>query len=127
MLLQIALDQTTAQNAAPQGVFSATQWVEQVLIGPLGTSLAVVAVAWFGFVMLTGRLSPRRGGLLVLGCFVLFNASDLARALVDLARGSGSASRPIAAQQITVPLPPTPKNPPPYDPYAGAAVPNANN
>lgn len=127
MLLQIALDQTTAQNAVPQGVFSATQWIEQVLIGPLGTSLAVIAVAWFGFEMLTGRFSPRRGGLLVLGCFVLFNASGLARALVILARGSGSASGSIATQQITVPLPPEPGNPPPYDPYAGAAVPDANN
>ena len=102
-------------------------WIEQVLLGPLGTSLAVIAVAWFGFEMLTGRLSPRRGGLLVLGCFVLFNASGLARALVDLARGSGAASGPIATQQITVPLPPAPGNPPPYDPYAGASVPNAQN
>ena len=115
------------QTVQPASALAAMDWIEHVLLGPLGTSLAVIAVAWFGFEMLTGRLSPRRGGLLVLGCFVLFNASGLARALVDLARGSGSASGPIAAQQITVPLPPAPRKPPPYDPYAGASVPNAQN
>ncbi len=127
MLLQLALDQTAALRAAPQGTFSAAQWVQQVLVGPLGTSLAVIAVASFGFALLAGRLSLKRGGLLVLGCFMLFGAPGLARALIGLAQATNTGSAPLPPQQITVPPPPVAADPAPFDPYAGASVPNAGN
>jgi len=120
MMLHSAFDQTTSGDA-----FAAAQWVNRILVGPLGTSVAVIAVAWFGFALLAGRLSLRRGGLVALGCFVLFGAPGLARALMGLAQVGGTGTAPIAPQQITVPPPPVAVNPPPFDPYAGASVPNA--
>ena len=116
MLLQPALDQTSAQTNAPPDAFAAAHWVEQVLAGPLGTSLAVIAVAWFGFVLLAGRFSLRRGGLLALGCFVLFGAPGLARALIGLAHSSNTSTAYMPPQQIIVPPPPVAVAPAPFDP-----------
>jgi len=127
MLLQLALEQNTALTAAPPHAFPVAQLAQQLLLGPLGTSLAVIAVAWFGFALLAGRFSLRRGGLLVLGCFVLFGAPDLAKALIGLAQTSNSGTAPLPPQQITIPPPPVAAVPAPFDPYAGASVPNAGN
>lgn len=113
------------QGAQPANAFVAVDWLAQELVGPLGTSLAVIAVAWFGFELLAGRATLRRGGLLVLGCFILFGAPQLAQSLIGLARSSSSESTALEPQQIMVPPPPTPVMPPPFDPYAGASVPNA--
>ena len=52
--------------------------IERTLTGPLGTSLAVIAVAWAGFAMLGGRASPRRAIQGVLGAFILSGATDRA-------------------------------------------------
>lgn len=120
MLLISALDQT-----APPDALAAAQWVDRMLVGPLGTSVAVIGVAWFGFALLAGRFSLKRGGLLVLGCFVLFGAPGIARALIGLEQGGGAATAPISPEQITVPPPPVAVTPPPFAPYAGASVPNA--
>lgn len=108
----------------PADPFGALGWLSSLLIGPIGTSCAVIAVAWFGFEMLGGRLSMRRGGLLVLGCFILFSAPSLALALTGLARQINGASAPAPPSVIAVPPPVIPNAPPTYDPYAGAAVPN---
>ncbi len=95
-------------------------------MGGWGTSIAVLAVAWLGFGMLTGTLSLRRSGILVLGCAIFFSAPTLARSLLGLARSDSTANAQVAAPQ-PVP-PPLPKStPPPYDPYAGAAVPSSGN
>lgn len=106
---------------------AAVRWIEGVLLGSVGTSLAAIAVAWVAFEMLTGRLSPRRGGTVVLGCFILFGAPELARMLSDAIRGAGVAGRPVVVQPISGPPLPAPKPPPPYDPYAGASVPKSGN
>ena len=120
MLLQSALDQSTSPDA-----LAAAQWVNRMLVGPLGTSVAVIAVGWFGFALLAGRLSLRRGGLLTLGCFMLFGAPGLARALIGLAGADNAGTAPMSPQLITVPPPPVAVTPAPFDPYAGASVPNA--
>ena len=125
MLLQPVLDLTTPRTAAPADTFAALQWIEQLVVGPLGTSIAVIAVAWFGFALLAGRFSLRRGALLVLGCFVLFGAPNLARALIGLAHAGSSGTAALPPQQIIIPPPPAPAVPTPFDPYAGASVPNA--
>jgi type IV secretion system protein VirB2 len=105
--------------------FAAASWVERLLTGPLGTSLAVIAVAWFGFGMLTGRLAVRRGALLVLGCFILFGAPGIARGLLGLA-GDARGARPMPVPLTITPPPPAVPAPPPFDPYAGASVPQGN-
>lgn len=105
-------------------IAGASQWVEATLYGSLGTVLAVLAVAFFGAEMLTGRISMRRGGQLVLGCFIFFAAPTLARALDNLAKGTGSQIVVDPPNEVIAP-PPVPKQAPRYDPYAGASVPNA--
>lgn len=119
MLLQSALNQSTSPDA-----LAAAQWVNRILVGPLGTSVAVIAVAWFGFALLAGRLSLRSGGLLALGCFMLFGAPGLARALIGLAQVGNTGTALSSPQLITVPPPPVAVTPAPFDPYAGASVPN---
>lgn len=109
---------------------SAAEWAQGVLLGSVATAVAVVAVAAFGVLLLTGRLSLRRGLTIVAGCFVLFGSNTIANGiLAGLGAGAGSA-QPNAAPPVNVePSPlqsagplPVP-SPTPYDPYAGAAVP----
>lgn len=100
------------------------QWITSLVIGPLGTGLAVIAVAWFGFGLLGGHFSFRRGGTLILGCFLLFTAPVLANALVSLVWSAAEVALPDSPQRIEVEPPPKPATPPTYDPYAGASFPN---
>ena len=102
----------------------AVAWIAALVTGPLGTGLAVCAVAFFGFTVLGGHLSLRRGSVLVIGCFILFSAPALAAALMGLAHGTTAGTSPRGFQRIEVPPPPVPATPPAYDPYAGASLPN---
>ena len=114
---------TVSASAAAPAPFVGLSGIEGWLTGPLGTGIAVIAVAWFGFSLLGGRLSLRRGGMVVLGCFVLFGAPSIARGLLGLA---GETRGPIAVSgpaTIDVPPPAVP-TPPAYDPDAGAAMPS---
>lgn len=53
---------------------SSVSWINSVLFGEIALVFCVLAVAFLGALMLTGRL-PLRGGLRVLlGCFVLLCA-----------------------------------------------------
>jgi type IV secretion system protein VirB2 len=94
-----------------------------LIFGPLATSIAIIAVAWVGFAMLSGRVDIRRGLAVKLGCFLLFGARGIAEGL------RGSANTPTIASQVSTPQPPVytkppsiPSNPNAYDPYAGASV-----
>lgn len=115
---------TLSAAVDPQSsAFAGAGWIERLIAGPLGTSLAVMAVAWFGLALLGGRLSFRRGGLLVLGCFILFSAPVMARVLLGMAHQAGGGAAQVQPQEIAVPPPPAAPSPPAYDPYAGASVP----
>lgn len=104
-------------------VETASRWVLGTLSGSLATALAVVAVALLGILMLRGRLPVRDGGMVAVGCFLLFGASTLAAALmVSGQRASlASAGGPIAAAPYAPDLPPPPP-PADYDPYEGASI-----
>lgn len=101
---------------------SAVQWIEAVLLGQVGTMIAVLAIAGVGFAMLQGRIALRQGIRVVLGCFILFGAPLIAQGLAGMARGANDPP-PVAIAAppapIAIPTPPPP-NP---DPYAGASVP----
>ena len=62
-------------------LLAAAQWLEALVQGPLAVTLAVLAVAATGLMMLSGRLAVRRGLVVTLGCFVLFGAPAIARGL----------------------------------------------
>lgn len=119
-----ATGQNSLSNPPPvSAIGSATSWVSDVLFGPLASVIAVIAIAWIGFSMLSGRIEIRRGLSVVFGCFLLFGAKGIAD-------GLRSAAMNETVQAVAnVPPPPAYAKPPAaanmpngYDPYAGAAV-----
>ena len=64
----------------PEGsgaIIGALNWLQGTLLGTVATVAAVIAVASVGFMMLTGRMDWRRGGIVILGCFILFGAASI--------------------------------------------------
>jgi len=108
---------------------AALAWLQGTLLGTVATTVAIVAVAAVGFLMLTGRIDVRRAAQVVLGCFIIFGASTIAGGIIGALQGGGG--EPEIARAAPPPSPPA--LPPaaaaqqasqnPYDPYAGAAVP----
>jgi hypothetical protein len=109
---------------------SAIAWLTALLSGSLVTVLAMLAVATAGFELLSGRLALRRGGMVILGSFILLGAATIARGLIGLV-GSPPAIAPPATETAIRELPAitpesTPVLPPPavtrsnpFDPYVG--------
>lgn len=104
-------------------IIGALQWVISVLLGPLGTSVAIMAVALIGFAMLRGRLALRRGAAVVTGCFILFSSRAIAAGLLSITQGT--PAEPAQVRPASEIPPYVAATPPPiaYDPYAGASVP----
>lgn len=64
----------------PQGsgvLVGAVTWMQDTLLGTVATTVAVIAVAMVGFMMLTGRMNWRYGAVVILGCFILFGAASI--------------------------------------------------
>ena len=118
--------------ATPPGadaIVGAVHWLEATLLGTVATTVAVIAVAWIGMLMLSGRIEVRRGVTTVLGCFVLFGATSIAggiRAAADAGFGGADARlapAPMAASPLENALDKLPPPPPSAgDPYAGASL-----
>lgn len=106
---------------------AAISWLQDLLLGTVATSIAVIAIAAIGFGMLTGRVNIRHGATVILGCFILFGASTIVNGMRYAASGVGGYDPPPAI--VAAPPPPAPPRaqptgvPAPYDPYAGASVP----
>jgi len=106
---------------------AAISWLQDLLLGTVATSIAVIAIAAIGFGMLTGRVNIRHGATVILGCFILFGASTIVNGMRYAASGVGGYD-PSPAIVAAPPPPPPPRAQPtgvpaPYDPYAGASVP----
>ena len=68
------------QSADPQGsgpVVAALAWLQGTLLGTVATTVAVMAVAAIGFMMLTGRMNWRFGVTVIIGVFILFGATTI--------------------------------------------------
>jgi hypothetical protein len=108
-------------------IAAAAHWFAALLTGPLVTALLVVAVAVFGMGMLAGRLSLRRGMEVVIGCFVLAGATEIAGSMMQRTPGAELPALPsgpaVLVEQALPPLgpDPAPRAPSgnPFDPYAG--------
>ena len=103
-------------------IMSATSWASDLLFGPLATAIAVIAIAWIGFAMLSGRIDLRRGLCVILGCFLLFGARGIAEGLRSEAKSEGVPFAAIAPPPVFAKPPPQANTSNGYDPYAGAAV-----
>jgi type IV secretion system protein VirB2 len=83
-----AFAQSANLDPAGSGVLlGAVNWVQGTLLGAVATAVAVIAVAGCGFMMLTGRMNWRYGGMVILGCFVLFGASAIVGGIRSAAQG----------------------------------------
>jgi type IV secretion system protein VirB2 len=74
----------------PQGsgvLVNAVNWLQGTLLGTVATTIAVIAVAAVGFMMLTGRMNWRHGAVVILGCFVLFGAASIVAGIRTAAIG----------------------------------------
>lgn len=100
----------------------ALNWVVELLTGSLATLVATIAVAFIGYATLEGRIAPREAIKTLIGCFVLFGAVGMANALMDHAQASNDGL-PVSPQSPP-PAAPARAEPPQFDPYAGASVPN---
>lgn len=124
MTLLVAIYPQNLTDSPPTGVFNAAaSWISVVLFGPLATTIAIIAIAWIGFAMLSGRIDIRRGLAVVLGCFLLFGAHRIAEGLRSSAMNEdvrATASVPPPPNYVNAPQ--TARNTNGFDPYAGAAV-----
>lgn len=100
---------------------SGSNWLLGLLSGTLPVMLCVIAVAFVGMAMLTGRLSPRYALRVAIGCFVLLGAPTIAAGLLGVA---GDPAAAVATYDSPGYSPPPPAALPPanYDPYAGASL-----
>jgi type IV secretory pathway VirB2 component (pilin) len=127
VLISYAPTSLADSPAGSSALVAAISWLQDVLLGTVATSIAVIAVAAIGFGMLTGRVNIRHGATVILGCFILFGASTIVNGLRYAASGVGGYDPPPVI--VAAPPPPPPphvqpsKTPAPYDPYAGASVP----
>ncbi len=74
----------------PQGsgvLVNAVTWMQDTLLGTVATTVAVMAVAMVGFMMLTGRMNWRFGATVILGCFILFGATSIVGGIRAVALG----------------------------------------
>ncbi|QZP09149.1 TrbC/VirB2 family protein [Caenibius sp. WL] len=107
-------------SSGDQSLTDAVNWLRDLLLGSIGTMIAVLAIAGIGLLMLSGRLPIRRGVTAILGCFILFSAGTIAGGLIN-------QWEPMTNTVVVAPEAPaytaTIPTPAPYDPFEGAAVP----
>ena len=82
-----AFAQSNPQGSGP--IVSALAWLQGTLLGTVATSVAVMAVAMVGFMMLTGRLNWRFGATVIIGCFILFGSAAIVAGIQSTATVSG--------------------------------------
>ena len=112
-------------DASTDAISAAIGWLQAALLGTAATTIAIIAIASVGFLMLTGRIDVSRAARVIFGCFIIFGASTVARGIM------AASSSPTAGPNLASASPPPPPqshpnsnaNATPYDPYAGAALP----
>ena len=91
-LTTAAMPTAAFAQANPQGsgpIVSALSWLQGTLLGNVATSVAVIAVAMVGFMMLTGRLNWRVGATVIIGCFILFGSAAIVSGIQSTAAVAG--------------------------------------
>jgi type IV secretory pathway VirB2 component (pilin) len=121
-----AASASLADPAGSSALLAAVSWLQGTVLGTVATTVALVAIAGVGLMMLTGRIHVRRGATVTLGCFILFGAPGIAAGIRNVAQ---DRSDPVPSQPASEELSPLASVPKPkvpsagYDPYAGASLP----
>ncbi len=121
------LSYSLADPVGSDPLVAALGWLQGTLLGTIATTIAIIAVAVIGMMMLSGRINWRNGATVIIGCFILFGAGAIAAGIRSAASGGyGRGEEPPPAPYVAPPPPmpvpsPAPTRPANYDPYAGAA------
>jgi len=91
------------------------------MLGEVAVTLCVLAVAFVGFSMLTGRISIRRGGQVILGCFILLGAPVIASSILGVMGPGQSNAIPPVDTVVYEAQPREELGPSNYNPYTGAS------
>ena len=113
-----------ADPAGSSVIVAAIWWLQATLLGTVATTIAIIAVASVGLMMLAGRVDLRHGLTVIAGSFILFGASSIV-AGIQASLGGAEVAADYSYPPPPAPAPP-PTPPPPaagYDPYAGASLP----
>lgn len=73
--------------AGSSPINNAFSWMQQTMLGTVATTVAVMAVAAVGFMMLTGRMNWRFGATVIIGVFIIFGASAIVAGIQGAAIG----------------------------------------
>jgi type IV secretion system protein VirB2 len=105
---------------------AAIGWIAGLLVGEVATTVAVIAIAAIGLATLQGYFSYRDCIRVIIGCALMFGASTIAQGFMEMTSGTepgfetaSPPPAPISHVHIATPS----RVPEPYDPYAGASVP----
>jgi type IV secretory pathway VirB2 component (pilin) len=109
-------------NAASASMVAAVDWLTVLILGRVGTAVAILAIAGLGMSLLYGRVPARKGAYIIFGCFMLFSSRAIALGLwgITLAQGDDPLRVAHLEQPSYVARAPDPVL---LDPYAGASVP----
>jgi type IV secretion system protein VirB2 len=120
--MALAVQQSLFEAAGGTPMVESARWIEGVMLGEMALGVCVIAVAFIGALMLTGRLPLREGARIVVGCFVLLGAPVIAAGFVGGGSGviEASSPPPLVVAPIDRPRPDLP--PANFDPYAGASL-----
>jgi type IV secretion system protein VirB2 len=102
-------------------LIAAVDWLQALLLGTVGTTVAVIAIGIVGFRMLLGNFALRDGFRAAAGIFILFGGPLIARGLMatlDSSPVSQDISIPTSAASSPAPQSPATKSNP-FDPYIG--------
>src|SRR3954469_17388888 len=108
LVIYLPYSQSLLDPPGSHPLAAAVGWLQGTLLGTVATTLAVIAVAAVGMMMLTGRINVRRGASVVFGCFILFGASSIAAGILPAVAAADFGSAPL---------------PPPYQPEVEAPPP----
>jgi type IV secretion system protein VirB2 len=100
---------------------SAVLWLQGALSGQVATAIGVIAVASFGIALFFGRIELRRAVQLIVGCFLIFGASAIARGFIGATHGESGGQVDALSQTVAAAPQPTAANPS-LDPYPGASL-----
>jgi type IV secretion system protein VirB2 len=120
--MALTVQQSLFETGGGTPMVESARWIEGVMLGEIAIGVCVIAVAFIGALMLTGRLPLREGARIVVGCFVLLGAPVIVAGFV----GGGTeaietlAPPPSVAVQTETTRPDLP--PANFDPYAGASL-----
>ncbi|MFA5962389.1 MAG: TrbC/VirB2 family protein [Sphingomonas sp.] len=84
---------------------SAVNWLQGALLGTVATTIATIAIAAVGLLMLTGRIDRRRGVATILGSFILFGATTIVAGLRSAVGGGDESNLPIDTAIGPPPIP----------------------